>query len=101
LFTRDGLLEQMYAAKLYDAHKDTVTVNSLLNASEQQTGSFKSVKPQEARAAISKARRQIARIQTPLASITKRRNEVLAHLDPTSVVNPSGLNSTASLQLRS
>jgi hypothetical protein len=98
-FTRDGLLElaQMYAAKLYDAHKNAVTVLTLLAIAEQQAGSFQNGQPREVRAAIAKAKTQIAGMNIPLASITKRRNEALAHLAPKSVVNRTGLNVTANL----
>jgi hypothetical protein len=45
------------------------------------------------------SRALIASLKAPLKAIKKRRNEVLAHLDPETVVNPQGLNTTAKLTI--
>jgi hypothetical protein len=99
--THDGLLElsQMYAAKLYDTHRGTITVEFLLTESEQHHKLFKNGQPDEVLDAVSKCRTQIASLAAPLASIKERRNKALAHLDPDFVADPQALNKTAILTI--
>jgi hypothetical protein len=72
-------------------------VPALLDMSEEQAASFK--RPDDLPEAISKCRTQIASLKAPLASIKKRRNKALAHLDPTFVMHPQKLNAAAALTI--
>jgi hypothetical protein len=92
-------MSQMFAAKLYDKTSGAVTVKSLLDAAQSQTGVFKHGTPQEVSAAIEEAKTRIAAIVPILKSVQDRRNQALAHLDPRTVTNPAGLDATAKLTL--
>jgi hypothetical protein len=100
-FTSDANLElaQNYAARLYDSHAKAITVNTLLAESKRQRTTFKRGKPDDVLAAVAMSHALIASLKAPLEAIRKRRNEVLAHLDPATVINPQGLNTTAKLTI--
>lgn len=95
-------VSQMHAARLYDKptkYKTPVTVRALLKLAEEQPALFTKGKPNDVIAAAKECREIIAALEAPLASIEKRRNEVLAHLDENSVINPGSLKQTAPLTI--
>jgi HEPN superfamily AbiU2-like protein len=99
----DGNIElaQMYAAKLYDKTKNPqpITVATLLSIAEQHPELFKKGTESEVLKAAKECRNLVANLEVPLASIKRRRDEALAHLDAKSVMNPGGLKRTAPLTI--
>lgn len=92
-------LAQMYAAKMYDTHEGTVTINALIRRCEEEATAFNHGTEEQVLAAVSWCRNAVDSIQTTLKAIRKRRNEALAHLDPRFVANPTYLNAAAALTI--
>jgi hypothetical protein len=95
----DGSLElaQMAVARLYDTTKNTMTVPKMLNRAEQEAGTFQRGDGQEVRKAIAECQKIVAGLDPVIASIGKRRNGWLAHLDPNTIANPNALADRAKL----
>jgi hypothetical protein len=92
-------LAQMYAAKMYDTHAGTVTINALIQRCEDEAEIFKHGTEAQVLAAAAWCRKTVASIQTTLRAITKLRNQALAHLDPRFVQDPVALNTSAGLTI--
>ena len=90
---------QMYAAKLYDKAQRTITVRSALAEAERVAGSFSNASAQEVREIVAAAEVQIGGFEKTLSVLEDRRNEYLAHLDPKTILDPTDLNSRATLTM--
>ena len=99
--TIDGSLElaQMTIARLYDKTRGAVTIRSMLHEAVNQVTAFQNATPKEAEATIRKSTLAVAALEPILDSISKRRNEWLAHLDPKSVADPKALAVKARLSI--
>jgi hypothetical protein len=97
----DGSLElaQMAIARLYDATKNTMSVPKMLDRADQEAGTFQYGTPQVVRKAISECREVVAALESVIESIRERRNGWLAHLDPSTIADPSALTARAKLTL--
>jgi len=97
--TLDGSLQlsQICAAKLYDKPRGAVTVRTLLFAAEKEAGLFANGTPAQVRGAICRSKDRVKTLHSILESIEKRRNEILVHLDPQTVINPQVLLANAAL----
>ena len=76
-----------------------MTVMTLLSIAERHPELFKKGARGEVLAAAKECRKLMTSLQGPLASIKRRRNEALAHLDARSVISPGGLKQTAPLTI--
>jgi hypothetical protein len=99
--TIDGHVElaQMAIARLYDRTQRGVTIRVMLSESRKQASSFQRADQQQVIAAIKKAEIAVLGLDPILASIRKRRNERLAHLNPRTVVDPKTLSTEAKLTI--
>ncbi|MFZ0886018.1 MAG: hypothetical protein WAN14_21630 [Candidatus Acidiferrales bacterium] len=99
--TIDGNLElaQIYASRMYDTHRGTITINALIDRCEEGAKSFDHGTEEQVLAAVSWCRGAVESIQITLEAIRKRRNKALAHLDPRFVANPTYLNTEAALTI--
>lgn len=97
--TSDGSLElsQMAIARLYDESGGTVTVPNMLALATQEIESFERGDREDVRQAIKNAEGTVAGLESVLASIKKRRDEWLAHLDQRTVNDPNALAAKAAL----
>lgn len=96
----DGGLElaQMAVARLYDATRKTMSVPRMLKQAEQEAGTFRR-SAQEVRKAIAECEKIVEGLKPVIASIDERRNGWLAHLDPSTIADPSALAARAKLTL--
>lgn len=76
---------QMYAAKLFDTHRDAETIHTLLSAAGQNAHLFSNATSQQVDRAVGMARQRIKQLDPIMKSVRARRNKVLAHLDPETV----------------
>ncbi len=85
--TMDGSLElaQMAIARLYDKTSGAVTVQKMLGQAALEVTSFKRGTKEEVSESIADSKKVVVELEPVLASIRKRRNEWLAHLDPRTV----------------
>jgi len=90
---------EMYAARLYDTTRGTVTIEMLLTRAEKAAGTAKCGTASEVRSEIEAARKQIAQLKAPLDSLKERRNEWLAHTDQSTLANPMLMARLASDEL--
>jgi hypothetical protein len=99
--TIDGSLElaQMAVARLYDKTKGSVTIRTMMHDAAEQLSTFQNATPKDAADVLLKSAERVIAIQPILDSIRKRRNEWLAHLDPSTVANPSALAAKAKLTM--
>jgi hypothetical protein len=99
--TIDGSLElaQMAVARVYDKTKGAVTIRTMLSDAAHQLPTFQNATPREALDLIEKSEQRIAAIEPILKAIRRRRNEWLAHLDPSTVANPGALAARAKLTM--
>ena len=91
--TTDGSLElaQMAIARLYDKTSGAVTMQKMLVHAALEVASFKRGNKAEVSESIADSKKVVVELEPILASIRKRRNEWLAHLDPRTVADPKAL----------
>jgi len=99
--TMDGSLElaQMAIARLYDKTSGAVTVQKMLGQAALEVTSFKRGNKEEVSGSIADSKKVVVELEPVLASIRKRRNEWLAHLDPRTVADPKALAAHAKLTI--
>jgi len=99
--TMDGSLEQaqMAIARLYDRTRGAVTVQGMLGQAAAEVNSFNRGTKEEVSEAIADSNKKVGELEPILASIRKRRNEWLAHLDPRTVADPKALAVHANLTI--
>jgi len=99
--TADGGLElaQMAIARLYDTTGGAVTIQRMLDRAAQDITSFKRGTQGDVRRVIMDYKKAVLKLEPVLASIRKRRNEWLAHLDPKTVSDPKALAMKAKLTI--
>src|SRR5262249_2725423 len=90
---------QMALARLYDRTSGAVTVPKMLDKAALELSSFRRGTKAEVRRAISDSKRTVVALEPVLASIRKRQNEWLAHLDPRTVADPKALAVRAKLTI--
>jgi AbiU2 len=98
-FTAHLEAAQMYAAKLFDTHRDAETIHTLLRTAEQNTHLFTNRSPQDVRTAVRDAKRRVIGLDRIIKPLQARRNKVLAHLAPETVIDPVKLIRDAKLTL--
>ena len=79
-FTAHLEAAQMYAAKLFDRHRDAETIHTLLRTAEQNTRLFTNGSPQEVLMAVRAAKQRVIALDRIMKPLRTRRNKVLAHL---------------------
>jgi len=79
---------QMHAAKLFDTHRGAETIDTLLATAGQNTHLFANRNPQEVRAAVRSAKHRVRGLDHVMNAVRVRRNKMLAHLDPETVLDP-------------
>ena len=77
----------LHATKLYDSSR-RLSVPGLLALALKQAGTFKHASTSEVRKEVAIARRIILRFAPLLKALNLRRNQSIAHMDPTTIVNP-------------
>jgi hypothetical protein len=82
---------QLLAYKLFDTQGNAMTIESLLDTAEEHPDAFPHATPEEFRAIIGVARAHIKNLDSQLKPIRAKRNRVLAHADPTIIINPEKL----------
>jgi hypothetical protein len=99
--TMDGCLElaQMAIARLYDKTSGAVTVQKMLGQAALEVTSFKRGNKEDVSESIADSKKVVVELEPVLASIRKRRNEWLAHLDPRTVADPKALAAHAKLTI--
>lgn len=99
--TRDGSLElsQIIVGRLYDRSTKAVTIKTTLHRAAAELGVFKNGNPSQVSASILKSVRRVIALQPIIDAIRRRRDQWLAHLDPATVSNPSGLATKAVLTI--
>jgi hypothetical protein len=90
-------LAQMYAARLYDKTPGAISIYSLISEAKKWAAGLQKPGDSVALQEIRDSESRIQALEPILASITKRRNEALAHLDPRTVRDPQRLNAIATL----
>lgn len=90
---------QLYAAKLHDKTRGSITIKSALDEAERIAGTFSDSSAQEVRRTIASAKAQLVDFEKTLSSIETRRNEYLAHVDPQTILDPTALNDRAALTI--
>ena len=95
----DGSLElaQMAVARLYDTTRNTMSVPKMLKRAEQEAGTFQRGSGQEVTKEIAECQKIVVGLEPVIASIGKRRNGWLAHLDPSTIADPDALATRAKL----
>jgi len=79
---------QMYAARLHDRTRGTVTVRTLLKRARTEAGTAKYGCANDVRAAIAFSEKVLSELAGPLKALTIRRNAWLAHTDPRTITDP-------------
>ena len=92
-------MSQLLAARLYDKTARAVTIDYLLKEVTLQADKFKRGTPANVAQIVKTAEARIAAIEDILKAIRKRRNEIIAHLDPETVKDPAGLAHRAKLSI--
>jgi HEPN superfamily AbiU2-like protein len=92
-------IAQMYAAKLHDKARRTISVESALDEAECIAGKFSHASPEQVRLMVKTARLELKQLEETLSTLEDRRNEYLAHLVPNTVVDPSEINTRATLTI--
>lgn len=90
---------QMYAAKLHDKTSGTITVRSALDEAERIAGTFSRASAEQVRTIVAAAKVQLKEFETTLSTLEDRRNEYLAHLDRNTVLDPTEINTRATLTI--
>ena len=79
---------QMYAARLHDRTRGTVTVSTLLKRAGEGAATAKYGSAHDVRAAIASSKKTLSELAGPLKALTIHRNERLAHTDPRTITDP-------------
>jgi hypothetical protein len=90
---------QMYSAKLHDKKSKPVKVDSLVRKAARSEASFPFAAPQEVRRTIEIACQMVDDLKPHLEAVQTRRNEYLAHLAPSTVIDIASLNARAALTI--
>jgi HEPN superfamily AbiU2-like protein len=84
-------IAQLVAFKLFDTRNGTMTIEYLLDRAAECSDSFQKATPSDVAALIVESRSKIASIAVSLEPLRKKRNRILAHMDPTIISNPQHL----------
>jgi len=77
----------LHATKLYDSSR-RLSIPGLLSLASKQAGTFNHASASEVRKEVAIARRIVVRFAPLLRALNLRRNQSIAHMDPTTIVNP-------------
>ena len=89
----------MYAAKLHDKTRGTISVKSAIDKAEQVAGTFIHATAERVRQITALAKDQLSELEKTLLAVESRRNEYLAHLDPRTILDPTGIDTRAALTI--
>lgn len=78
----------LHAAKLFDTHRQAMTIKAMLELAEKQADRFQNATREEVQQYSGKARGEMVELEKSLRAVRSRRNKVIAHLDPMAVLNP-------------
>lgn len=81
-------------AKMFDRHKDTATLWSMLEQAKAQAGAFSELSPSQVRQSCAQWEKKVRQIESKCGLLKERRNKVIAHLELT----PEGKVSRARTQ---
>lgn len=87
-FTAHLETAQMHAAKLFDTHRGAETIDTLVTTAARNTHLFVNGSPQAVHAAVRSARHRVRGLDPVMKAVRLRRNKMLAHLDPETVLDP-------------
>jgi len=82
---------QMFAFKLFDPRRGSMTIEYLLDKAAECSGDFQNASPSQVSAIIDAACTQVSSLAAPLQPLRTKRNRILAHMDPTIVRDPEKL----------
>lgn len=87
--TRDAHadLTVLTAARIFDRQRGAVSIHALLSSALKQAGTFKYGTSAEVRKAVEEANVRVKKLEAILAAITTRRNQTMAHMDPSAIVD--------------
>jgi hypothetical protein len=77
----------LHVTKLYD-HSRTLSIPGLLTLASKHAGTFNHASAPKVREEVAIVRKSILRFAPLLKALNLRRNQSIAHMDPTTVVNP-------------
>jgi hypothetical protein len=81
-------------AKMFDRHKDTATLWSMLEQAKAQAGAFSELSPSQVRQSCAEWEKKVRQMESRCGLLKERRNEVIAHLE----LRPDGKVSRARTQ---
>jgi hypothetical protein len=85
--TRHADAVNLHATKLYDPSR-SLSIPGLLTLALKQAGTFKQASAPEVRKEVAIIRRTVLRFAPLLKALNLRRNQSIAHMDPTTIVDP-------------
>jgi hypothetical protein len=90
--TRDAHadLTVMTAARIFDRQRGAVSIHALLSSALKQAGTSKYGTASEVRKAVEEANVCVKKLEAILAAITTRRNQTMAHTDPSAILDSEG-----------
>lgn len=87
----------LHLARLFDKRASTMKLETLLELAEINAGRFATVDAEHARKLIQRHRELIDELNGKVRPVLERRNKLLAHLDPTAVLNLSAFEKEATI----
>jgi hypothetical protein len=90
---------QLYAAKLYDKQSKSVKVLSFIEKAARSEAKFPLATPSEVRQTVEIAIQMMSNLEPTLDAVQIRRNEYLAHLAPTTVIDIASMHDRAALTI--
>lgn len=88
---------QMHANKLFDTHRNAVTVPKFLEMARLQSSKFQHANQTEVRSRVAEAESVIKRLTPTIKVLRNRRNDFLAHISPKLAFTPEQLQHTTKL----
>jgi hypothetical protein len=78
----------LYAARIFDTHRDALTLRTILVRASNNRGSLSAVAAVEIDAHIKNSEGKFTELEASLRAVRTRRDKVLAHLDPKVLSEP-------------
>lgn len=87
----------LHLARLFDKRANAMKLATLLELAEINAGRFATVDAQQARKLVEQQREFVDELNGKVRPVLERRNKLLAHLDPTAVLNLAAFEKEAKI----
>lgn len=85
----------LHLARLFDKRANVMKLATLIEHATMNTGRFVALDAEQARELVERQRKLVEELNAKAQPVLKRRNKLLAHLDPTVVLDPAAFEKEA------